>query len=564
MDKEGLEENHDFIIALALVSVLIFGIAIVLIFGFRPNEQRPSSRQKIYSSKDEVMQDEVQYEGTLPVFDISLWPDISRISDSLLGILTTTSVSKESTSRIQVVSLPFVSTISDWKKLQTSIQPAMIVLIVPEKNDINGTMMKTTSARWDTSVGSVLSSKEKVKELDANGIAVNEPAAFLKETTVAAQMPYLASIFPNIPVIPITISPKAGDIQAKELSRALVGVFSDETMIVMVGENEKGFFEESFSLFSRRFKCKIEATESEKMCHSKKEDLLEIAVVGDVMLARDVEGKLLRTDANVVFNAASKALSGADLIFGNLESVLSELSQDCSYSVCFKADQRHINSLLKMGFTHMSVANNHTYDYGEDVWQDSCNLLTTQKINPIGGYQNNTEPVLTVVKDKKIAFFAFEQVKNPQSIQEIVSQIQAAQEVSDYVIVSFSWGQENHHTAQQSEINLAHQVIDAGADIVIGHHPHVLQTIETYHKGLILYSMGNFVFDQKGFDQNETMVAHILFGDKKHQVELTPMRIEGDFPREATPDEQEVTLMRLASWSDKSLTEQILTGTVQW
>lgn len=111
---------------------------------------------------------------------------------------------------------------------------------------------------------------------------------------------------------------------------------------------------------------------------------------------------------------------------------------------------------------------------------------------------------------------------------------------------------------------MAQAAIEAGADVVIGHHPHVLQGIEKYQDGLILYSLGNFVFDQYGFDQNESLIAKFVIGSDKRELRLEPIRIESFMPRPTDQQEQEVTLRRLASWSDQDLAQEIQSGIIIW
>ena len=98
----------------------------------------------------------------------------------------------------------------------------------------------------------------------------------------------------------------------------------------------------------------------------------------------------------------------------------------------------------------------------------------------------------------------------------------------------------------------------------MGHHPHVLQGIEKYKDGLILYSLGNFVFDQFGEDENESIMARFSFEEKMRSLELIPMRIVRGFPRAATEEEKQFTLARMASWSEPDISEDLLDGKIHW
>ena len=291
----------------------------------------------------------------------------------------------------------------------------------------------------------------------------------------------------------------------------------------------------------------------------------DLTAVGDIMLGRSVATALAKTTVESAFASARSVVNGSGLVFGNLESVLTSSTHDTGKSIHFKGDPARVDALHYLGFTDLSVANNHVDDYGKVGWQESFQILKDAGFRPVGDYSDH--PVATVGSPSEpqandtgslvgkpgnplIVFLAYQDLYHPLDNAQIAADIAAARKLGDVVAVSFHWGVEyNHgHTARQTE--LAHLAIDSGADVVIGSHPHVLEGIEKYKDGLILYSLGNFVFDQIGEDQNESVVVKFHWNaDGTRTIELVPMRIVGTFPREATPAESVWTIGRIASWS---------------
>ncbi|MEI6511409.1 MAG: AmmeMemoRadiSam system protein B [Candidatus Uhrbacteria bacterium] len=292
----------------------------------------------------------------------------------------------------------------------------------------------------------------------------------------------------------------------------------------------------------------------------------DLTAVGDIMLGRSVATALAKTTVESAFSSARSVVNGSGIVFGNLESVLTSSDHDTGKSIHFKGDPARVDVLHYLGFTDLSVANNHVDDYGKAGWSESVQILKDSGFRPVGDYNDHPVPTVGLPSDPQasdsatlasgspgdptIVFLAYQDLYHPLDNAQIAADIASAKKLGDVVAVSFHWGVEyNHdHTARQTE--LAHLAIDAGATLVIGSHPHVLEGIEKYKDGLILYSLGNFVFDQVGEDQNESIVVKFHWNaDGTRAFELVPMRIVGTFSREATAAESVWTIGRIASWS---------------
>ena len=242
-------------------------------------------------------------------------------------------------------------------------------------------------------------------------------------------------------------------------------------------------------------------------------DEVQMVLVGDIMLSRAI-GRISadKNDFTAPFVATADALRSADIAFGNLESPISAGGAQSGSTYSFRANPRTVEGLVAAGFDVLSVANNHIWDYGRDAFNDTLSILKKNGITPVGGgetYGEAHSPKIITVGKTRVAFLAYTNLLPARLGEEAAAPVVAryddnilktdiavAREVADVVVVSFHWGEEyqtKHNTAQERVARLA---IDAGANLVIGHHPHVVQEAEEYNGGYIAYSLGNFVFDQ--------------------------------------------------------------------
>jgi len=249
--------------------------------------------------------------------------------------------------------------------------------------------------------------------------------------------------------------------------------------------------------------------------------------VGDIMLDRGVEYAVKQygnNDWEFPFLKIASYLKKSDILIGNLESPISDKGEKVGSIYSFRANPSAIEGLLFVGFDVLSIANNHIFDYGREAMEDSFNRLKSSGIEYMGGGFNGKEahsPVVKNIKGVKIAFLAYNNVGskywsaaedksgiNWLDEEKLVKDIKTAKEIADLVIVSMHFGDEYQSQSNNGQEKFAHLAIDSGTDLVVGHHPHVVQEIEKYKGGYIAYSLGNFIFDQD-FSQ-ETMRGLLL------------------------------------------------------
>ena len=274
----------------------------------------------------------------------------------------------------------------------------------------------------------------------------------------------------------------------------------------------------------------------EKQNEKEDKDLITLLFTGDIMLDRGVELKMEEHDDwKWPFLKTADFLKSADLTFGNLESVISDKGTKVGSIYSFRANPLSIEGLTLAGFDVVSLANNHAFDYTVQALTDTMVRLKLAGIDFIGADLNKEaafSPIIKDVKGVKIGFLAYIDLgpkgwrateSSPgiawiekSDFPEIQKDISEAKKEVDILVVSLHAGTEYETIQNQSQEDFAKMAIDAGADLLIGHHPHVIQPYEKYGDGWIFYSLGNFIFDQDfSTETSEGEIAKVIIKDKK-------------------------------------------------
>jgi len=233
---------------------------------------------------------------------------------------------------------------------------------------------------------------------------------------------------------------------------------------------------------------------------------LKICAVGDIMLGEQhlcnnfgVKDIIQKNGTDFLFKEVSSLFMGADLVFGNLECSIVDVSSN--KSVFFSAEPTAISGLMNAHFNVLSVANNHIMEHGRKSFLHTIQVLKDTGITPIG--IRGKSDILNV-KGCKVAFLAYSFIEDHivdvcynkiSSEDVIIKDIQKVRPISDLIIVSLHWGCEYVPYPSPGQIRIGRNLIDAGADIILGGHPHVTQSYEVYRNRPIFYSLGNFIFD---------------------------------------------------------------------
>ena len=258
-------------------------------------------------------------------------------------------------------------------------------------------------------------------------------------------------------------------------------------------------------------------------------DSVSLVAVGDIMLGdhpicigHGVGSSLKNKEPNLLFSNVFDVLKQGDITFGNLESVLSDLDIDKNSinSVSLRGSEKSINEITSAGFNVVSIANNHILEHGEASLKRTNELLHQHGIQGIGVSDTKFDSRKTFVmeiKGIKIGFLAYCLIGDEtaycsvDSSSEIIEDVKNASANVDVLVVSMHWGNEFIRKPSPQQVELGHAIIDAGANLILGHHPHVLQGVETYNDGVIVYSLGNFVFDMWQRKMRESMIFSCKF-----------------------------------------------------
>lgn len=294
---------------------------------------------------------------------------------------------------------------------------------------------------------------------------------------------------------------------------------------------------------------------------------VSLVAVGDISYSRGVERIVKKeNDINYPFLKIQDYLKNADLVFGNLETPITQGLEIPDFEMIFRSNPGTEQALKQAGFSILSLANNHTLNFGEKGLKDTFNYLENVGIKYVGAGQNGQEayqPVYIEKKGIKFAFFAYNDTDVVPNFYEASSNnagtafmrmekmdeaVKEAKQKADFVIISMHAGIEYTNEPNESQVNFAHAAIDAGADLVIGHHPHVVQVLEKYKGKYIFYSLGNFVFDQPQMRETEEGLAVKIYFDKNgiNKISFLPVVMENlAQPRMANKNEADKILKRL-------------------
>jgi len=250
-----------------------------------------------------------------------------------------------------------------------------------------------------------------------------------------------------------------------------------------------------------------------------------LIAVGDVMLDRNVWKAIERSGYRSILEKVRDDVRSADITFGNLECPLSTVGPHSpSKYLLFRADPRSVQVLVDGGFDIVCLANNHTLNAGTAGLLKTLDHLEEAGVAYCGAHRDRDrawEPCRFIVNDLTLGFIAatdlsFEHgscCKVDEDLKELKAHVAAAAEQCDLLVVSFHWGNEYEKRPTQRQRAVARAAVEAGADLIIGHHPHTLQGIGSHRGVPILYSCGNFVFDQREGERMESAIFHLRYAE---------------------------------------------------
>jgi poly-gamma-glutamate synthesis protein (capsule biosynthesis protein) len=290
-----------------------------------------------------------------------------------------------------------------------------------------------------------------------------------------------------------------------------------------------------------------------------KEASTEILFLGDVALAGQVGDVILQHGREFLFNELPADFFDVDVVCFNLECCLSERGKPWEPKpIPFRGLPRFLSVFPKTGCTYVaSVANNHFLDYGEDAAIDTLEAIRSYGMRSIGATGEGADGQHIILKTSagNVGLIGFAPSAHPlpntsivnlpgsECVSDMVSRVNSLKRQSDVVVALLHHGVENTHLVDRHSRDLSHSLVDAGADCIVCHHPHVIQGIETYKGAQIFHSIGNFVIDlnsQRRASARKSLALRLVLHEKRlHKIIVEQYIIMKSLqPRPATAEEK--------------------------
>lgn len=447
-----------------------------------------------------------------------------------------------------------------FKYISSKEKPKNIILLGPDHfntTNLSGKFFisvdQDTKEFYGLSVNNFL-----LQKLDNHNLAF-DTSIINRDHGITNLLPFLKKYFPESAILPIIISSKTSKEEVEKLIKTIHVYASFQTIIIASVDFSHhlppkvadfhdvksittllDFKEEEFNnlevdswqaLYGVRFFAKLRGKEFPYIVgHGKSSDILKftelidndgvtsyfsvvfgktnnkeffekgktVLLVGDIMLGRGVESLIKKNSVIYPFQKINHFLKGVDIVFGNLEGPIVKKPQNFSLnSLKFNFSPKVVDGLSWANFSVLSLANDHILDRGENGLKETKQFLKEKNINFVGDPIKCTDDYS--FKKNDIVFLAFNKTSSFScSDEEIINTIKLIRTSSpeSFLIVSIHWGEEYQEEISFSQRELAHKIIEAGADTIVGHHPHIVQNIEIYKGKPIFYSLGNFIFDQ--------------------------------------------------------------------
>ncbi len=431
-----------------------------------------------------------------------------------------------------------------------------VVLLSPNHFSAGKGNLIATAASWQTPYGLLAADCDAVAKLEAARAVSVEEAPFGKEHGVSGIVPFIRKSLPNARVVPVIVRDTATDADLEKFAGAAKTAFGRDTLFVasfdfshelsdtaaqfhdrkslaavetLDGEGAKALDIDSMpglrltmrlleDIGARKFSL-LAHTNSSQLTgradqpdvtsylagtfsegHPSSDDDLTLLTFGDLMLSRGVEANLRAHGPTYPFDGMPRLFKGSDIVTANAEGVFVDVPEaqkpKAPDDLRFPFATSLLPYLKRIGFTHLDLANNHAFNFGGSALEASRGLLQKAGIEPFGDPANAGQiSSRTFVRGRYVTQIGYHQFSG-HGPDEVLSAIAAARKAGDVVIVYPHWGVEYEPDPTRLQVALAHRFIDAGANAVIGAHPHVIQPVEIYKGKAIFYSLGNFIFDQ--------------------------------------------------------------------
>ena len=278
-------------------------------------------------------------------------------------------------------------------------------------------------------------------------------------------------------------------------------------------------------------------------------DTLKIVFTGDILLDRGVRREIDKHGVDHLFSAdVDSVFREAQVVVGNLECPATKIQAPVQKLFIFRGEPEWLQVLKRHGITHLNLANNHAIDQGREGLMDTRRNVSAAGMVPIGAGENMDEasqPVLLASQPRNVwlvpslrlalenyAYLPDKPCVSQEPMDSLLTRVHRLRKADStaVIIVSLHWGGEHTLQPVSSQRWDAHQLIRAGADVLICHHTHTLQTIEDFHGKKIYYSVGNFIFDQQKPLNTKACMVRLKVSTDNVETETIPVEIRACVP----------------------------------
>ena len=475
--------------------------------------------------------------------------------------------------------------------------PKTFVVIGPDHFNVGSGDILTSRYSYKTPWGTVESQEKYVEKLINKKAVYVDEEPFFKEHSISALVSFIKYYYPDAKIVPIILKRSVDRERTDYLAKNLNEILSDDAVVVSSVDfshhlsNTTAQFHDERSIsaitnfdYDRILESEIDSPASiyvlqkylelqgaQRMIYKninsaifsgnllsndvtsylfahfvegkvQNNDKISLLSFGDLMLGRDVR-KAMESGLDPfekIKGPEGNFLRGVDFISANLEGPITENDDCVKKAYSFKFNPSMAETMLKYGVNVVNLANNHSGDCKEQGFLDTQKYLSESGVGFFGVPSLEKSYLEKKVNGQKIAFMGIDVTVHSDDLTGYYELIKKLKEENDFVVVNIHWGYEYHESPSQTQKEIAYSLVDSGADLIIGHHPHIIQPMEVYKNKAIFYSLGNFIFDQIGEKQNEGFGVGTVFGKEGIEFSLFPYDIKKFQPALRTPERAKV------------------------
>lgn len=503
-----------------------------------------------------------------------------------------------------------------YRGISKKFQPKKIILIGPNHYEDGEANIQTCNCTYSTNKGELKTSTKQIDKAIKNKIAVLNDEPFENEHSIYAHATFIKNFFPDSEIIPFILKHETTSEEIDRLISFIGNIENSDDMLLIASVDFSHYLphavadfhdQSSFSAIQNfnlddiqnievdspatlrlatKWAEKNDYTKVTLLAHTNSQDFfyqqklekttshlyisfskgnmealpkISIHFFGDAMLGRGIapliESKDFLAD---LAGEENRFFQGNNFNVLNLEGVLTEQNKSQEKPIIFRFDPDKVLPILrKYNFNAVNLANNHILDYFLSGYEDTQKYLNEKGIIYFGAYDINLEICKTITKnDLSIALCGFNDVGEVLQTKQALQAVVSAKEKHDLVFLNIHWGEEYSAVPTIRQKNLAKQFIDSGADLIIGHHPHVIQPMEIYNGKPIFYSLGNFIFDQNFPEGTNTgLSVGIVSSSKEMFIYLLPFYTNKGNPKMLNNEEMNKFLLEFNTNSSNYQTD---------